>query len=142
MRADMARILVIDDEVVMLGLISSTLRQDGHIITETSDPIDALSIVDQYRQEIDLVLTDVETKPISGFEFVKRITQRGIDIPVLFMSDYPSLAEVISSTLGKGAVIEKPFTASDLRRSVARFLARRNRRSTANRESNSDPKAA
>ncbi len=124
----MARILVIDGEVVLLGLISNTLRLDGHIITDTSDPIEALSIVDQRRQEIDLVLTDVETKPISGFEFVKRMTEKGIDIPVLFMSCYPSLVGVISSTLGKRAVIEKPFTSTALHQSVTMALAKRNRR--------------
>ncbi len=126
----MARILVIDGEVALLCLISNTLQLDGHIITETSDPIESLSIVDQRRQEIDLVLTDVETKPISGFEVVKRMTEKGIDIPVLFMSCYPSLAGVISSILGEGAVIEKPFTSAALRQSVTRALAERNRRST------------
>ena len=69
----MAHILVIEDEFVLFGLISSTLRLEGHTIIEASDPMDALSIVDKRIHEIDLVLTDVEMNPISGLEFVKRI---------------------------------------------------------------------
>ena len=127
----MAHILVIENEDVLLGLISSTLRSEGHLLIETSDAIEALSIVVQRKQEVDLVLLDVELKPISGFEFVKRMAQKGIDIPALFISGYSGVTGVIASTLGKGAVIEKPFTASALRQSVAKFLAKINRRSTA-----------
>ena len=134
----MAPILVIEQELVLLGLISSTLRLDGHTIIDTSDPIEALSIVERRKQEIDLVLTDAETTPISGFEFVKRLTAKGIDIPVLFISGCPNLAGVIASTLGKSSVIETPFTASALRRSVNRLLALANR----NRQSAGSGKSA
>jgi two-component system response regulator len=125
----MAFILVIEQEAVLLSLISNTLRLDGHTIMETNDPIEALSIVNQRKQEIDLVLTGVDMSPISGFEFVKRINQDGVNISALFISAYPGITGVIRSILGERAVIEKPFTSASLRQSVARALAKRNRRS-------------
>src|SRR5580704_5217712 len=104
----MARILVIENELALLGLISSTLRLDGHTIIETNGPVDALSIVTQRRNEIDLALTCVEMEPYSGFEFVKRMAEKRIYIPALFMSGHPNVVGVIASSLGPDAVIDKP----------------------------------
>jgi DNA-binding NtrC family response regulator len=131
----MAGILLIDDDSVMLGLVAGMLRQDGHTTLESKDPIDAISVADERRQEIDLILTDVEMEPITGFEFVKRLTRKKIYIPVLFMSGCPHLAKVIASSLGESAVIEKPFTSPALRHSVTRFLAKHRHDSNTSRES-------
>jgi CheY-like chemotaxis protein len=60
-----------------------TLREEKRCLGR---PSDAHSIVLRGAEEIALVLTDVEMGPISGFEFVKRLGHKGIDIPTLFMS--------------------------------------------------------
>jgi FixJ family two-component response regulator len=90
-------------------------------------------IVGQRKEEIDLVLTDVEMKPISGFEFVKRMKHNKIEIPTLFMSGDPNMAGVIATGLGPGVVIEKPFAASVLRQKVSRCLAKIDRHATPSR---------
>jgi DNA-binding NtrC family response regulator len=138
----MARILVIEQEPALLNLTACILRQDGHTITETRDPMEALSIVSQCKQEIDLVLTDVDTKPISGFEFVKRITAMGIGVPVLFTSDSSRLVDVITASLGAGSIVEVPFTAPALRHSLSRFLAKHHRKATASKDLPGGTKAA
>jgi CheY-like chemotaxis protein len=138
----MARILVIEHDLNLLNLISSVLRQDGHTVTETSDPTEALAIAERQPKDFDLILTDVELHPISGFEFVRRLTIKGIHIPTQFMSELPGIAHVIASTIGAHAVIEKPFAAPTLRKGVAKFLADCNRRSSATRESGTGIKAA
>ena len=138
----MARILVIEQELTLLNLISSILRQDGHTVTETGDPMAALVIVERQGRGIDLVLTDVDMTPISGFEFMKRTTGKGIDIPILFTSSSPNLAKVIAAGFGNHAVIEKPFAASALRKGVGKFLAKRKRLSLASREPATGTKAA
>jgi CheY-like chemotaxis protein len=118
------------------------LRESGHTVTETSDPIHALTIVAEHTQAIDLILTDVEMEPISGFEFVKRLTLKRIHIPVQFVSGLSGIIGVIVATFGVHAVIEKPFTADALRKGVAKFLTKCNRRSSADRESGAKIKAA
>ena len=133
---------MIEQEVVTLNLVSSILRQDGHTVMAASDPIEALGIVERQGHNIDLVVTDVDTTPISGFEFMKRVTGKGIDIPVLFTSGSPNLTGVIAATLGDHAVIAKPFSPSALRKRVGRFLAKRRHRPSAGRESETDIQAA
>src|ERR1035441_9616229 len=108
----MANILVIDDESVLLGLISNTLRLDGHNVTAFCDPIAALNSQEAGQLSIDLLVTDISMKPISGFELVKRLIAAGFDIPVLFTSGYPALSDAVANSLGKRSILEKPFTAS------------------------------
>jgi DNA-binding NtrC family response regulator len=119
----MANILVIDDEPVLLDLISNTLRLDGHTVTAISDP---LAACDTFRatDEVALLVTDVTMKPISGFEVVTRLHSIGFAGPVLFTSGYPALSGAIARSLGERAIIEKPFTAAHLRSAVNRTLSK------------------
>ena len=119
----MAHILVIDDESILLDLISRTLRQDGHTVTALGDPIAAMESAADGKPPIDLLLTDVNMRPISGPELVKRLTRAGFHAPVLFMSGYPSFSITIAGTGGVYSVIDKPFTIAELRVVVARLLA-------------------
>jgi DNA-binding NtrC family response regulator len=120
----MANILMIDDEPLLLGLISNTLRLDGHKTIALSDPLDALDYQREGQSPIDLLLTDIDMKPISGFELVNRLTKAGFDGPVLFTSGYPALSGAIANSLGQRSILEKPFTAPQLRAAVRGTLSR------------------
>ena len=120
----MATILVVEDESLLLGLICSVLRLDGHTIIEASDPLDALALANAGRASIDLVFTDITMKPISGLELTRRLRQGGIDIPVLFMSGYPSIASAITVGGQNFTVLDKPFSAAELRRTVKTYLTK------------------
>jgi DNA-binding NtrC family response regulator len=118
----MANILVIDDEEILLDLICTTLRRDNHTVTAM---LDADAICDAYKTKrltIDLLLTDVSMKPIGGFELVRRLNLVGFNGSVLFMSGYSGLSGVITESLGSRALIEKPFTAAQLRAAVSKAL--------------------
>jgi DNA-binding NtrC family response regulator len=118
-----AHILVIDDESVLLDLISRTLRHDGHTVTTASDPIAAMESSSGRKQPIDLLLTDVDMRPINGFELVRRLTRMGFNAPVLFMSGYPDLASAMACCTDPYSFIDKPFTIDQLRVVVSRILA-------------------
>lgn len=119
----MAHILVIDDESVLLDLITRTLRHDGHTVTALDNPIAAMESASGGKSPIDLLLTDVNMRPISGPELVKRLTHAGFQAPVLYMSGYPSFSNTIAGTGGAYSVIDKPFTIAELRIVVARLLS-------------------
>lgn len=121
----MANILIIDDEPLLLDLTTTVLRLQGHHVTPLPGPIEALEQFASGADELDLVLSDVDMRPITGFETVKRLAARGFQGQVLFMSGYSGLSEAISESLGPKAVIEKPFTAPQLRAAVTRALARK-----------------
>lgn len=121
----MSHILVVDDEQLLLDLIANTLRLEGHEVVALSDSLDALRLQTIAHRPFDLLLTDIHSKPISGFELVKRLASEGITMPVLFMSGYPAMNGVIASGLGDRALLEKPFTAQQLRAAVKKALQRK-----------------
>ena len=126
---NMARILLVQDDPVILCLVSGTLRPEGHEIVVASGPMQALELGRQEFQRIDLVLLRIDLKPISGLEFTKRLVKRGIEVPMLFMSSSHSMAAVIAKSLGQSAIIEEPFTAAELRSSVKKSLSAHRRKS-------------
>jgi DNA-binding NtrC family response regulator len=119
----MSNILVIDDEAVLLDLIATVLRLDGHTVIAMSDPLAALDCLRGAELlPIDLLLTDIEMKPISGFELVNCLGKTGIIIPVLFTSGYPALSGAVANSLGERSILEKPYTAAQLRTAVSKAL--------------------
>jgi DNA-binding NtrC family response regulator len=120
----MANILVIDAESLLLDLVSTVLRLDGHSVTAMSDPMAALNWFRNNDAVIDLILTDISLKPINGFELATRFGKLGLDCPVIYMSGYSSISGVIVGSMGERSVIDKPFTASELRRAVGRVLGK------------------
>ena len=119
----MARILVVDDEPVVLELITLALQLQGHDVTAVGNPLSALDPTCVSPADIDLLVTDVNMKPITGFELVSRFNDMGFQGQVLFMSGYSALSVAIAGKLGKSAIIEKPFTVETLREAVAKALA-------------------
>jgi len=117
-----ANILVIDDEQFLLDLISATLTAAGHRVTALDNPVAAYDFIVTENQEIDLLLTDVSLTPFNGFELVRRLNLVGFDQPVLFTTGYSVLSAVIAQSVANRAVLEKPFTAQQLRAAVLNVL--------------------
>src|SRR5579859_6609853 len=123
-----ANILVIEDEPVLLGLVATTLRLEGHNVLDFCDARSALLAQGTRWTFIDLLLADVDMKSISGSELLSRLNRMGFRSPVIFMSGYPSLAWQVAKDLGGRSILEKPFTAEELRSAVRNALPKSKRR--------------
>lgn len=72
MKITLARILVVEDEVVMRTFVVNSLRRLGiQTIEQCADGGEALKMVNSFKP--DLILTDIHMAPVSGLEFVKRL---------------------------------------------------------------------
>ena len=129
----MAFILVVEDDEVLLGLLSSLLQREGHEVHSATSPIAALEILEAHKDRCDLVLTDFEMKPMNGLQLVNRIVQRSPNMKILFMSGYPTAAHAIEERFGPGCLLLKPFPAQELSRKIKRALATKPRRPRAAR---------
>ena len=119
----MAVIHVVDDDQLLLNLVSTVLRQDGHRVTAYEDPAEAREAIIAAQPLVDLVITDAGMEPMSGFKLVKDLRRNQIFCPVIFISGYHGLAVVITESFGKRSVMEKPFTAAELLSAVRKSLA-------------------
>ena|ERR1051326_7374570 len=128
----MAYILIVEDDEVLLGLLSSMLRQEGHEVKEAASAITALEILEADKDRCDLVLTDFEMRPMNGLQLVNRIVQRSPNMKILFMSGYPTAAHAIEERFGSGCLLVKPFGAQELSRKIKKALASKPRRGRQN----------
>jgi len=99
------------------------LRLENHVVIEAPGPWEALAIIKEQSHEIDLVLTDVSTEPITGLVFANHLARQRKGIPVFFLAD-PPIARAIGGCLRENGVIEKPFTATELSKALGKFWAR------------------
>lgn len=120
----MARILVVDDEPKMTSLVCGTLEDDGHAVTTTTSPAEALDLLDKHS--FDLVITDLAMPQITGMQILEHAMQKeGVD--VILMTAYGTVQNAVEA-MKKGAAdyLVKPFSLEELS-IVVRKLAERQR---------------
>ena len=121
----MAKVLVVDDEAEVRGLLRRMLTTLGHEVWEAPNGTEALRLLD--TSPFDLVITDVYMAEVDGMELLVRIQQRGLHMPVVMISGggYKSREEVLEMAASCGAVatLEKPFSLEQLRLTIEPLLS-------------------
>ena len=116
-------ILVVEDQEAVRTLVREELEQRGYTVLEASGPREALKLLDDRAEQIDLLLTDVVMPEMSGPRLASQVQTRRPLIRVLYMSGYlePDTADQIAAA-DRGAYLEKPFTPSEVAAAVRRAL--------------------
>jgi two-component system cell cycle sensor histidine kinase/response regulator CckA len=117
-------ILVVDDEESLRSLMARVLRGLGYQVLVAADAEEALELVEERGEQIDLLLTDVVLPgSLQGNDLARCITQALPRLPVLYMSGFTHDAIVRSGRLDEGVdLLEKPFTADALARTIREAL--------------------
>jgi len=117
------KVLIVDDEVDTLRLLSKILQADGHQVIEAMDGQTAL---DKYRQEApDLILLDILIPHIDGIEVLKRIRSTDQATGIIIVSALTSEKLMVEAMLsGADDYISKPFTLKEIREHIRRALER------------------
>jgi two-component system, cell cycle sensor histidine kinase and response regulator CckA len=116
-------ILVVEDEEGVRSLVRETLKSFGYKMLEAQGAEHALSILQEYREPIHLLLTDVIMPQMSGKELAKRLPSFHPETTVLFMSGYTDNAIVRHGVLdATTAFLQKPFMPKILVRKVREVL--------------------
>lgn len=119
----MAKILVVDDEVVVCGSVGKILRKEGHEIECVLTAQEGLNLVEQER--FDLIITDLMLPKMSGMEFLEIARRRWPGINVIMITGYATVKNAVQALkLGAFDFIPKPFTPDELRSAAARALER------------------
>jgi len=114
---DTIKIIVVDDEDIVLSLICDTLEEEGYAIQTASNGVDALKLIE--KEEFDLLITDIRMPSMDGIELVRRVRDIHHDIGVIFMTGYANLNSA-KNAIKQGAFdyIMKPFEISEIRKAV------------------------
>lgn len=116
-------VLLVEDEPMVRSIARSTLEMSGYRVIEAANGREALVIVDQQEETIDLVLTDVMMPQMGGRELAAHVTSRLPGTKILYMSGYTDDALMHHGVLKTNiAFLEKPFTPDTLSRRVRDIL--------------------
>ncbi|MEN3330829.1 MAG: hypothetical protein V7641_194 [Blastocatellia bacterium] len=123
-------ILLVEDETVVRQLVRSVLQMEGFHVIEATNGVEALTTVQQYAGQIDLLLTDVVMPRMGGRELAEHMRQLRPATKALFMSGYTDDAIVHHGVLDDGlAFIQKPFAPAALICKVRELLEEQKRAS-------------
>ena len=125
---DQARILAVDDDPTVLRYVRDALSKAGYAPVVTTDPDEALRIVESDRPR--LVLLDLMLPGSDGIELMGSILDIA-EVPVIFLSAY-GRDEIIARAFEAGATdyMVKPFSPTELVARVRGALRRRMAAST------------
>jgi FixJ family two-component response regulator len=123
----MIKVVAVDDDGFMRDLLGRVLTGAGMNVTCYGS---AAELLDEANLESSSVLLlDVKMPGMSGLELHELLVDRGVDLPVVFISGAADLAMAVSA-MRNGAVdfIEKPFDGASLVERIRRAGARHARR--------------
>jgi signal transduction histidine kinase/CheY-like chemotaxis protein len=116
-------VLVVEDEQAIRKLLQSVLEREGYRVLTARDGAEALDLVGEHEQTIDLLLTDVVMPRVSGPELVRRLSKIRRGFKVMYMSGYSHEGPLSGITVGEEAeVLAKPFSPSQLLAEVRSVL--------------------
>ncbi len=110
-----SKILVIEDELLMLKAVEFRLRKDGYEVQTAADGAIAIQMIES--QQFDLIITDIMLPFVGGLEIVSKVKgdPRTKDTPVIMLSAVGLENTVLESfELGADDFITKPFNLSEL----------------------------
>ena len=122
-------VLVVDDEEVIRRLVQDTLLSFGYSVFLASDGEEALELLEEKVNEIDLVILDVVMPGLKSSQVLQRMKELDSSLPVIVSSGF-DIEGPVRELLDMGAVkfIEKPYRVEDLIQAVEEVLGKRGKR--------------
>ena len=119
-------ILVVDDEPVVLKIVSAILANAGFEVLAAASSDAALATARQHPQPIRLMLSDVVMPGLCGPDLAEALEEVHPETEWLFMAGMPDSAQVEERILDRGhAFLPKPFGVQTLLAKVDEVLGRR-----------------
>lgn len=116
----MARILIVDDEALMRDMAGESLRRAGHDVVLGRNVAEGL---EKFSDSVDLVLSDYKMPGATGLDFLKKVREKGSDVPFVIMTAHGTVSVAVDAMRHAAwDFLEKPFELDALELTVARAL--------------------
>lgn len=126
----MGKILIVDDDKDIAGLVSDSLEDEGFETKICSDGEEALEYIESDAQNISLITLDIMMPGMSGLDICRTIRNK-VDCPIIFVSAKgKTIDTVLGLELGADDYISKPFVVEELVARVKAHLRREKRSSS------------
>ncbi|MCB1763271.1 MAG: sigma-54-dependent Fis family transcriptional regulator [Gammaproteobacteria bacterium] len=114
-------VLVVEDDPTLREALCDTLELGGFRVERAADGGAALECL--IHTGIDMVVSDVQMRPMDGYTLLQRIKERSPRTPVLLMTAYGSVEKAVSAMRsGAADYLAKPFDPELLLQKVEHAL--------------------
>ncbi len=111
---DRKRILVIDDDLPLRGMLSAALRQHGFQVLLAGDGEEGQRALKIHHP--DVILLDLAMPKVNGWDFLQRLRETGHlgKVPVIVVSAHLRSDPQAILQMGVSAILPKPFNLAEL----------------------------
>lgn len=118
-------VVVVEDDALVRDMTYDILREHGYSVICAKSGQECLSLLSDYQDRIDLMLTDVIMPDMNGKELYDRVSQSRPGLAVIYMSGYSEDVIAHHGVLEQGLdLINKPFTQKTLIGKIREVLDR------------------
>jgi two-component system, OmpR family, phosphate regulon sensor histidine kinase PhoR len=119
--SDDQRLLVVDDEEAIGEGCRRIFTRLGYDVEKTSDARVGLQLAE--KNEYAAILLDIKMPNMTGIEFLEQLRVKRPQVPVIFMTGYPSVPNTIAAIrLGAAGYVTKPFTPEEIAAAVQKHV--------------------
>jgi len=123
MPVEKRRVLLVDDDEVLLGLGRVMLTRLGYEVVTCTRSTDALETFAAAPERFDLVVTDYTMPSLTGEQLVVACRHLRPDLPALLYTGWLEVPEAgHDPALGRMAVLQKPFSLHELDGALRQLL--------------------
>jgi DNA-binding response OmpR family regulator len=111
---DRKRILVIDDDMPLRGMLAAALRQHGFQVLLASDGAEGQRALRIHHPNV--ILLDLAMPSVNGWDFLQRLKETGHlgNVPIIVLSAYLRTDPKAVLQMGVSAILPKPFNLPEL----------------------------
>src|SRR5262245_27012793 len=119
------RVLIVEDDRDMLDMLGEILDDAGYDVVACSDALEALSLIKDEGQLLDLVITDVRMPGVKGDEILFAVRSSRAESRVIVITAFGSVEHAVEMVkAGAYQYITKPFHSEELLTAVGQALER------------------
>jgi two-component system, OmpR family, response regulator len=120
---DSPRLLVVDDEDNLRSMLDAALSHHGYQVVTAGNGREAMELATSAMP--DLILLDVMMPELDGFDVVRRLRDRYVKTPIIFLTARDAVEDRVRGlTLGGDDYLVKPFSLEELVARVDTVLRR------------------
>ncbi len=111
---DRKRVLVIDDDLPLRGMLAAALRQHGFQVLLAGDGAEGQRALNIHHPHV--VLLDLAMPDVNGWDFLQRLKETGHlgKVPIIVVSAHLRVDPQALLRMGVAAILPKPFHLPDL----------------------------
>ena len=111
---DRKRVLVIDDDMPLRGMLAAALRQHGFQVLLAGDGAEGQRALNIHNP--DVVLLDLAMPEVNGWDFLQRLQETGRlgQVPIIVLSAHLRVEPQAVLKMGVSAILPKPFNLPEL----------------------------